>query len=79
MPKKKTRSKAKPKTSTSGMQDQGEEREAILDEREKLRRLFPSNYSPGIGVFSDGKVEVMLKLSYAQAEALARLMQEHKI
>ena len=55
------------------------EREAILDERETLRRLFPANYSPDIGVFNDGKVEVMFKLTYAQAESLARLLKEHKV
>ena len=55
------------------------EREAILDERETLKRLFPANYSPDIGVFNDGKVEVMFKLTYAQAESLARLLKEHKV
>ena len=55
------------------------EREAILDERETLRRLFPANYSPDIGVFNDGKVEVMFKLTYAQAESLARLLKDHKV
>jgi len=28
--------------------EQDSEREAILDERENLKRLFPSNYSPDI-------------------------------
>lgn len=55
------------------------EREAILDEREKLKRLFPADYSPDIGVFSDGKVEVMFKLTYSQAEILAHLLREHKL
>ena len=55
------------------------EREAILDERETLKRLFPANYSPDIGVFNDGKVEVMFKLTYSQAENLARLLKEHKL
>jgi hypothetical protein len=54
------------------------EREAILDERETLRRQFPASYSPDVGVFSDGKVEIMFKLTYAQAERLARLLREHK-
>ena len=58
--------------------DDTAEREAILDERETLKRLFPAQYSPDIGVFNDGKVEVMFKLSYAQAESLARLLKEHK-
>jgi hypothetical protein len=55
------------------------EREAILDERETLKRLFPAQYSPDIGVFNDEKVEVMFKLSYSQAESLARLLKEHKL
>lgn len=54
------------------------EREAILDERETLRRQFPASYSPDVGVFSDGKVEIMFKLTYAQAEKLARLLREYK-
>jgi hypothetical protein len=57
---------------------QDAEREAILDERETLRRLFPPSYSPDVGVFSDGKVEIMFKLTYAQAEKLARLLREQK-
>ena len=60
-------------------ESQTAEREAILDERETLKRLFPANYSPDIGVFNDGKVEVMFKLTYAQAESLARLLKEHKV
>jgi hypothetical protein len=60
-------------------ESQTAEREAILDERETLKRLFPASYSPDIGVFSDGKVEVMFKLTYAQAESLARLLKEHKV
>ena len=53
--------------------------EAILDERETLKRLFPATYSPDIGVFNDGKVEVMFKLTISQAESLARLLKEHKL
>jgi hypothetical protein len=60
-------------------QEDTAEREAILDERETLKRLFPAQYSPDIGVFTDGKVEVMFKLSYSQAESLARLLKENKI
>lgn len=59
-------------------EEQDAEREAILEEREKLRRLFPSSHSPDVGVFNDGKVEIMFKLSYAQAEKLARLLREQK-
>jgi hypothetical protein len=54
------------------------EREAILEERETLRRQFPASYSPEISVFADGKVEVMFKLTYAEAEKLARLLHEKK-
>lgn len=60
-------------------QDQTAEREAILDERENLKRLFPALYSPDIGVFTDGKVEVMFKLTIAQAQTLASLLKEHKL
>jgi hypothetical protein len=55
------------------------EREAILDERETLRRLLPAAYSPDIGVFNENSVEVMFKLSRSQAENLARLLKEHKL
>jgi hypothetical protein len=54
-------------------------REAVLDEREKLQRLFPSAYSADIGVWSGDKVEVMLRLTYSQAVNLARLLQENKL
>jgi hypothetical protein len=57
---------------------QDAEREAILDERETLRRQFPAKYSPDVGVFSDGKVEIMFKLTYSEAEKLARLLREQK-
>jgi hypothetical protein len=60
-------------------QEQDAEREAILDERETLRRLFPTTYSPDVGVFADGKVEIMFKLTYSQAEKLARLLKEQKL
>jgi len=59
-------------------QQEDSEREAILDERETLRRLFPAKYSPDVGVFSDGKVEIMFKLTYAEAEKLARLLREQR-
>jgi hypothetical protein len=55
------------------------EREAILDERESLKRIFPAGYSPDIGVFNEDSVEVMFKLSRSQAENLARLLKEHKL
>ena len=71
--------KRKTKTRNEAQPEQESEREAILDERETLKRLFPANYSPEIGVFNDGKVEVMFKLTYSQAESLARLLKEHKL
>ena len=74
---KRTKSK-KVKRARDVVAEQDAEREAILDEREKLRREFPSSYRPEIGVFSDGKVEVMFKLTYDQAEKLARLLREQK-
>jgi hypothetical protein len=59
--------------------EQDAEREAILEERENLRRLFPASYSPDVGVFRDGKVEIMFKLTYSQAEKLARVLKEQKL
>ncbi|HEX5423713.1 MAG TPA: hypothetical protein VFW94_09205 [Candidatus Acidoferrales bacterium] len=53
------------------------DRETILDERENLRRLFPVDYSPDIRVCRDGSVEVMFKLTVAQARSLASLLKEH--
>lgn len=55
------------------------DREAILDERENLKHLFPANYSPDISVCSDGKVEVMFRLTIPQAQGLARLLKEHDL
>lgn len=55
------------------------DREAVLDEREELRRQFPPAYSPDIGVLAGGKVEIMLKLTPTQAERLARLLKENKL
>lgn len=59
--------------------EQSAERDAILDERQTLKRLFPAPYSPDIGVFNEDKVEVMFKLTRSQAENLARLLKEHKL
>jgi len=55
------------------------ERQAILQKRESLHRLFPEKYSPNVSVFTDGKVEIMFKLTYSQAENLARLMKGHDL
>jgi hypothetical protein len=59
--------------------EQDSDREAVLDEREKLQRLFPPRYSADIGVWSGDSVEVMLKLTYSQAVNLARLLKENKL
>ena len=73
----KTSGKATPRQQLQD--EQTAEREAILDEREGLKRLFPSAYSPDIGVFNEDTVEVMFKLTRSQAESLARLLKEHKL
>jgi hypothetical protein len=44
-----------------------------------LHRLFPEKYAPDVSVFTDGNVEIMFKLSYEQAENLARLMKGHDL
>jgi hypothetical protein len=59
--------------------EQDADREAVLDEREKLRRQFPSAYAADIGVLHGDKIEVMLRLTYSQAESLARLLKENKL
>ncbi len=77
----KTGGKAKPrKQPHKQLEDEpSAEREAILDERESLKRLFPAAYSPDIGVFNENSVEVMFKLTRSQAENLARLLKEQKL
>jgi hypothetical protein len=60
-------------------QRQETERQAILQKRESLHRLFPEKYAPDVSVFTDGKVEIMFKLTYEQAENLARLMKGHDL
>lgn len=55
------------------------DRQAVLEEREKLHILFPPRYSADIGVWSGEKVEVMLKLTYSQAVNLARLLKETRL
>jgi hypothetical protein len=63
-------------------QEQNQEqrdREAILDERENLKHLFPEDYSPDISVCKDGKVEVMFRLTIPQAQGLAWLLKEHDL
>ena len=77
----KTGGKAKPRKQPHKQleDEQSAEREAILDERESLKRIFPAAYSPDIGVFNEDSVEVMFKLTRSQAENLARLLKEHKL
>jgi hypothetical protein len=70
---------ARKKKSKSKPGEDDSKREAILDERQNLKRLFSAKYSPEIGVFRDEKVEVMLKLTYSQAEKLATLLKETEI
>jgi hypothetical protein len=60
-------------------QQQEADRQAILQKRESLHRLFPEKYAPDVSVFTDGKVEIMFKLTYEQAENLARLMMGHDL
>jgi hypothetical protein len=67
------------KTSKKLQPEADADREAVLDEREKLQRLFPPAYSADIGVWSGDKVEVMLNLTYSQAVNLARLLKENKL
>jgi hypothetical protein len=61
------------------LQQERRDRDAILDERENLKRLFPADYSPDISVCKDGRVEVMFKLTVPQAQGLARLLKEHDL
>lgn len=60
-------------------QQQAADRQAIIQKQESLHRLFPEKYAPDVSVFTDGKVEIMFKLSYGQAENLARLMKGHDL
>jgi hypothetical protein len=61
------------------LQQEQRDRDAILDERENLKHLFPADYSPDISVCKDGRVEVMFKLTVPQAQGLARLLKEHDL
>lgn len=44
-------------------QQQAADRQAIIRKRESLHRLFPEKYTPDVSVFTDGKVEIMFKLT----------------
>jgi hypothetical protein len=74
---KKTSGRAKMPSQVNEQNNAGAD--AIVERREHLGREFPAKYSPEIGVFRDDKVEVMLKLTYSQAEALARLLKENAL
>jgi hypothetical protein len=75
----KPKAKTKTKVIKQLQTEQDSDREAVLDEREKLRRQFPPAYATDIGVLPGDKVEVILRLNYAQAESLARLLKENKL
>ena len=60
-------------------QQQAADRQAIIQKRESLQRLFPEKYAPDVSVFTDGKVEIMFKLTYEQAENLAPLLKGHDL
>ena len=79
MPKPKTKAPTKTRAIRKLQSEQDADREAVLDEREKLRREFPPAYSAEIGVLPGDKIEVMLKLTYSQAESLARLLKANKL
>jgi hypothetical protein len=51
-------------------EQQAADRQAILQKRESLHRLFAEKYAPDVSVFTDGKVEIMFKLGYEQADIL---------
>jgi hypothetical protein len=44
-----------------------------------VHRLFLEKYPPDVSVFTDGKVEIMFKLTYEQTENLAHLMKEARL
>jgi hypothetical protein len=79
MPKPKAKPKATAKAIKKLQVEADADREAVLDEREKLRRQFPPAYGADVGVFPGDKVEVMLRLNFSQAENLARLLKENKL
>jgi hypothetical protein len=64
---------------SAGPHEDGSQREAILDERHDLQKLFPNAYSPQISIFTPERVEVMLTLSRSQAENLATLLKQSKL
>jgi hypothetical protein len=70
---------AKIKTSNKPQLEADADREAVLEEREKLQSLFPPRYFADIGVWRGDNVEVMLKLTYSQAVNLARLLKENQL
>lgn len=75
----KTKASTKPKVIEIRPNEQDADREAVLTEREKLGKLFPPRYSADIAVLEGDKVEVILKMSYSQAESLARLLNDARL
>jgi len=47
---------------------------AVLEKRASLRGLFPEGYTPEISSFDDGKVAILFRLTYPQAETLAYIL-----
>jgi hypothetical protein len=45
-------------------QQQAADRQAILQKREILHRLFPEKYAPDVSVYTGSKVEIVFKLTY---------------
>jgi len=72
------RPKARPRKAQPKPQEDSQ-REEILGERHDLQKLFPAAYNPQISIFTPERVEVMLTLSRAQAESLARLLKQSKL
>ncbi len=48
----------------------GRQRRIVL--KSKADRILANDNAPDVSVFTDGKVEIMFKLTYEQAENLAR-------
>ena len=70
--------KAQNRKSHPALQEDSQ-REAILDERHDLQKLFPAPYNPQISIFTPERVEVILTLCRAQAENLARLLKQSEL
>jgi hypothetical protein len=75
----KTKASTRPKVIELRRNEADADREAVLTEREKLGKLFPPRYAADIAVIEGDRVEVILKMSYSQAESLARLLHDAKL